>query len=341
MTCVEAGGLLAKGGALIPLPSQHRAFLALWRQSVCDYKCPDCAFSFLWFQEKSGEWLGLWNHSLFIFFYLKKRAFFFFFFPVWWFIVHQKTGNCFSQSSHTLLPSLLLPNLLGGKAEMVPALAFLGICTLVPSLWGATPRVSCLVGGSCVHYAGWVHEPCGILPSNGPAVWPPGFLSSMFSQGLPGQAVGVAHHASQEWPQGRTGRCDPAPQPGYLPLVMAIALQHVAWPAQVTKQAVLGWILNSKSEAYDGFSTQFKNDQNSAPGYRSLHQSESCRLVGSWKLPITIFHHSRARGKVRTSWHAEALDHSRAWPFIIQCLARKVKHESICLLMPERTEFPY
>ena len=111
--------------------------------------------------------------------------------------------------------------------------------------------------------------------------------------------------------------------------------------SQVTKRAVLGWILNSKSEAYDGFSTQFKNDQNSAPGCRSVHQSESCRLVGSWKLPITIFHYSRARGKVRTSWHAEALDHSRAWPFIIQCLARKVKHESICLLMPERMEFPY
>ena len=88
----------------------------------------------------------------FYLFLFEKEAFCFFFCLM--VIVHQKTRNCFSQSFHTLLPSLLLPILLGGKAEMVPALAFLGICTLGPSLWGTMPRVSCLAGGSCVHYAG-------------------------------------------------------------------------------------------------------------------------------------------------------------------------------------------
>lgn len=58
------------------------------------------------------------------------------------------------------------------------------------------------------------------------------------------------------------------------------------------------------------------------------------------KLPIAVHHHSGARGKVRTPWHAGDLDHSRTWPFIIQSLARKEKHESICLLMPEETGIP-
>lgn len=44
-------------------------------------------------------------------------------------ILHWRASSCFSQFPHTLLPSCLPPSLLGGKTKMVPALAFLGICT--------------------------------------------------------------------------------------------------------------------------------------------------------------------------------------------------------------------
>lgn len=44
-------------------------------------------------------------------------------------ILHWRASNCFSQFPHTLSPSCLPPSLLGGTTKMVPALAFLGICT--------------------------------------------------------------------------------------------------------------------------------------------------------------------------------------------------------------------
>lgn len=160
--------------------------------------------------------------SFYLFLFEKEGFCFFFCLMV---IVHQKTGNCFSQSSHTLLPSLLLPILLGGKAEMVPALAFLGICTLGPSLWGTTPRVSCLVGGLVstmrVDFMSLVGSCPGMALLSGPqASCHPcsakGFLVRQWA-----------------WPPLRSDRrggregCDPALQPRRLPLVIAIALQNV------------------------------------------------------------------------------------------------------------------
>lgn len=115
--------------------------------------------------------------------------------------------------------------------------------------------------------------------------------------------------------------------------------------SRVTRRGSPSGLLNSQCTASNGGQHSLKEKQ-LVPPLRLLPSSGLCIRVTQalWpltpKLPVAMCHRQGARGKVRARCHTGDLDSSRTWPSVTQSLARKQRHESVCLLMPEGPGIP-